>query len=698
MSGSSSIPLAPLTATRDGKLSVEHHISINIMDALAIMSGSEKSLTMKDVLQTFQYIYDQRIRGGKQPHLDKSVMLRFVSILMLIMKTTRGKLRKELTEEADQAFKLFGDFLETVEEFQKTVEEKSISDLKFHLKIDRRLDTPVRQEQAVRVLGLLSTIQKFADWKALVSPSFYEELEPKMADFAASSVGGRSSSDTTLPPEGVYYDVEAKTVLQAFHSDPDTGLSSADIGDRLEKYGFNTLPQPPAPSVWKMLWTQVTDFMVLILLAAAAVSAGFGDYKACVVLVIVVILNVCIGFVQEFKAERALSSLMSLEVPQATVLRDGKQAVVPSRELVPGDIVLLDEGAAVPADLRLIEAAQLYTIESVLTGESLPVEKHINPIIGKSRAVPLGDRRNMAFMSTGVTRGRGKGIVVSSGHSTEVGKISGALASVASKTKKTPLQRKLSKLGKWLVGIALILCILVVVIGVVRGNNLMNMIKTGISLAVSVIPEGLVAVVTITMALGVQRMAKRNAIVRKLPSVETLGSVTTICSDKTGTLTEGKMKASEIYVEGKKYTFSGSGEHPDGGLVVTSEGNNLDRNPDNIPASLRTALMICALCNNASITKGGEDENEANEWSNVGDPTEVALVVASHKAGLQKEFWIESSRLQTVCEFAFDSDRKRMSTIYSVGNPAMGLEEGAIIVAKGASESILKLHSLDPPF
>ncbi|XP_011270648.1 hypothetical protein CAOG_08970 [Capsaspora owczarzaki ATCC 30864] len=428
-----------------------------------------------------------------------------------------------------------------------------------------------------------------------------------------------------------------------------------------------------------MLWAQITNFMVLILIAAAAVSCGIGDYKAGITLFAVVVINVATGFSQDYKAEKALDALLKFSVPVATVVRNGVTQDIPAAELVPGDVVVLEEGDQIPADLRLIEAVGLSVVEAPLTGEPVAVEKNTAAIRDKVTAV--GDRINLAFMSTVVNRGRGRGVVVCIGTNTEIGRISTNITQ--SKPPQTPLQSKLDRLGKILVAFAVVLCGLVIGIGIGRGRDSEEMVKVGVSLAVSAIPEGLVAVTTVTMALGVQRMARNHAIVRKLAAVEALGSVTTICSDKTGTLTVGKMSATKLWTHPQMLSITGSANTPVGTFAQDGTAGTISR--DDFAESTRRALMVCALCNNSSAYLNPE----TGVWDLLGDSTEVALNLAALKADLGKDAWtggvaLGGQRMSFVHEFAFDSDRKRMSVVYKLGDGPF------LVLAKGAPEAVLK--------
>lgn len=384
---------------------------------------------------------------------------------------------------------------------------------------------------------------------------------------------------------------------------------------------------------------------------------------------------------------------MSLTVAKATVMRDSQQQVISAEDLVPGDVVLLDEGDAVPADLRLVECSQLEIVESILTGESLPSLKNVEPINTRTRRLPIGDCAGNAFMSTVVARGRGVGLVVRTGEMTEIGRISSAIAN--QKEMPTPMQVRLARLGFILVLVSVALCILVVVIGIARRFNVMAMITLGISLAVSVIPEGLVAVTTITMAMGVRRMAAKHAIIRRLAGVEALGGITVICSDKTGTLTDGKMNASELWTaggtEGTGYVFSDTtGQNAaylkkdvqltvvDSKIAELTAMTKVAKEVEKVNLGFSLSMMVCALCNNSAV------HNEDGVTKFVGDPTEVALLVASIKSGLDKSHWTGLQGFRKLHEFAFDSDRKLMSVIYEHA------EHPPVILAKGAPEALLE--------
>ncbi|KAK3822083.1 MAG: hypothetical protein JOS17DRAFT_333612 [Linnemannia elongata] len=687
-------------------------------------------------MDSLRYVMEYRIKGGRYPSLEYDIMKRLADGLLMNMGHSEKKRKIRLTEEADVAFQLFGEFLLEVQEFRQAVGEKSVSDLRFALKLDVRCgssSTEQQQQAAVALIALLTTIYpQFSDWRELAKAQAHPEVQKCMkqhADFVKAEkmpeLGG-----LILAPQALCFDRRIKRCLKMFRTSLETGLPSEAIPALQEHYGRNTLPQPPSPSIAKMILTQFTDFMILLLLAVAILLAAIKEYISMAVLLIVVVLNAIIGFTQEHKAGKALDALSKLSVPVAQVLRDGNTSMINSEELVPGDIVILEEGESVPADLRLAEVSQLEIIESILTGESVAVNKDPKEIKTLTRKLPLGDCKGNAFMATVVAKGRGKGIVVRTGHLTEMGKISAAIAGAPKIL--TPIQQKLARLGKLLVVFALVLCAVMAGIQVAyikkrnhldQGKEIEDAIITAISLAVSVIPEGLVAVTTVTMAMGVRRMATRKAIVRTLPAVETLGSVTFICSDKTGTLTEGKMGAAELWTsDGVAYGFTESTSlDPNKGDVTmktndTEEPQVMGKTLEQVPAQMLISLMVSSLCNNSSVVQKGADEvteasavavtvsaeensNEEKpvdtpaksaEWKGIGDPTEVALVVAAQKAGFPKSYFHDLGYTR-IYEQAFDSERKVMSVVYKA---PLNREDDKgdhfeFVLAKGAPEEIL---------
>ncbi|WP_460417882.1 cation-translocating P-type ATPase, partial [Planifilum fimeticola] len=415
---------------------------------------------------------------------------------------------------------------------------------------------------------------------------------------------------------------------------------------------------------------QFKDFMVLVLLAATLISGLLGEYLDAAAIIAIVFLNAILGFVQEVRAERSLTALKELSAPTARVLRGGVWERVPAADLVPGDIVALESGDRIPADVRLIRAESLYVEESALTGESVPVSKSAERL---PRAdVPLGDRKNMGYMGTMVVRGSGTGIVVHTGMGTEMGRIAHLIQTA--EQMETPLQRRLEQLGKVLIVVALFLTGMVVVAGVLHGHELYEMFLAGVSLAVAAIPEGLPAIVTIALALGVQRMIRRKAIVRRLPSVETLGCASVICSDKTGTLTQNKMTVTRVWADGRLYEVTGTGYDPSGRFLLEKREASPRRSE-----ALRRLLEIGVLCNNASLVReegGGMLRRKKEGWRIDGDPTEGALLVVGTKGGIRREEI--DRRWKRVKEYPFDSERKRMSVLVEgPGGERMLLVKGA---------------------
>ncbi len=463
-----------------------------------------------------------------------------------------------------------------------------------------------------------------------------------------------------------------------------TGLSAREAERRLDHLGKNALERAKTISPLEILLDQFRDFMVIVLCAAAIASFALGELGDTIAIITIVILNALLGFIQEYRAERSLEALQELAAPSAKVIRDGVPVEVKAHDIAPGDLLVIEVGARIAADTRLIEVAGLEVEESILTGESLPVAKTAHDIL--SGNVSLGDRRNMVFMGTVVTRGHGKGIVVETGMSTEIGKIAHMVQEVKDET--TPLQHRLEHLGRILVAVSIALCAFVGIAGFIRGGHPVEMIMSGVSLAVAAIPEGLPAVVTIALALGVQRMGRRNAIVRRLPAVETLGCVTVICADKTGTLTRNEMTLREIFLGDKRVEITGAGYAPFGEFHIS--GQRIDpRGCKN----LMLALEIGLRCSNAVLTRNrkavtsesllaGKKSGPAPRWGILGDPTEGALIVAALKAGLLPH--TPNATNYPVHEIPFDPNRKRMTTIHRES-------KGFIAYTKGAPEVIISL-------
>ncbi len=470
-------------------------------------------------------------------------------------------------------------------------------------------------------------------------------------------------------------------VLEYFKVDPVQGLTRREAERRLAKVGPNILKEEKKPSLIFKFLEQFKDFMVLVLLGATVISFLLQEYSDALVIIIIVFLNACLGFFQEFKAEKSLEALKKLAAPGARVLRGREIRSISAREVVPGDIVYLEAGDKVPADVRLLEATNLAVDESALTGESEAVNKNVLPLSGHKDLSP-GDLRNMAFMGTVAARGRGSGVVVATGMQTEMGKIAHMIQHT--ETEITPLQKRLASLGKILVTVCLVICAAVVVLGILRGEAVYKMFLAGVSLAVAAIPEGLPAVVTIALALGVQRMIKRKAIVRKLPAVETLGCATVICSDKTGTLTQNKMTVRQIYAGFNHYRVEGEGYDPHGKIYLGSR--EVEPGKD---SGLRMVMGISALCTSARLTRCSSSvssrlpSGKTSSWKIQGDPTEGALLVAAAKGG----FWREDleQREKRIEEYPFDSERKRMTVVYE------NKQKQRRAYTKGAPDVILEL-------
>ena len=453
-------------------------------------------------------------------------------------------------------------------------------------------------------------------------------------------------------PDGDWHLHDAHELARLHGVNPAHGLQAHQVSQRAIQHGANELPASDSRSIWSLLVDQFSDFMILVLIAAAVISGVVGDLVDTLVILIIVVLNAAIGMVQAWRADQALAALQRLSAAQATVLRSGQVQQVPAHVLVPGDIVLLEAGNKVPADVRLLEIAQLKVDESALTGESVTVDKHAGMLSGAAGMVhALGDRLNMAFKGTTATHGRGRGLVVATGMATELGKVAGLLQDDADRS--TPLQRRLSAFGKRVAVAVLAICAVILVVGVLRGEAPLQMVLVAISLAVAAIPEALPAVVTVLLALGARKMVTFNALIRSLPSVETLGSVTYICSDKTGTLTQNRMQA-ECGVAGDE----GSGP-------VWVPGTNL---PGPLHAEL---LRAVALCNDAAPAADGG-------WQ--GDPTETALTAVAAGAGLHKAAL--DTEWPRVLEQPFDSVRKRMTTFHRT-------PQGYVAYTKGAPESVI---------
>ncbi|OGJ54167.1 ATPase [Candidatus Peribacteria bacterium RIFCSPHIGHO2_02_FULL_49_16] len=452
----------------------------------------------------------------------------------------------------------------------------------------------------------------------------------------------------------LWHTLSVESVLGKFSVDQKQGLSQKDAEQRLKEHGKNILEKGKGLSPWKILFEQFQNVLIIILLIAVGLSAILGQKLEAIAIVIIVLFAVFLGFIQEYKADRAMEALKKMAAPEAKVIRLGQEKTIPAEEIVPGDIILIATGDKIPADARLIESVNLSIAEAALTGESSPVSKKITVI--DDEVCPLGDRRNMVYSGTSATYGRGKAIVVATGMETEFGRIAEMLAGV--ERERTPLQKNLDHVGRVLAKVALIIILAIVGMGVMRGQPFLEILLFGVALAVAVVPEALPAVVTISLAIGVQRMVKRNALIRKLPAVETLGSTSVICADKTGTLTKDEMTVQKIVLDGNEIQVTGSGYAAEGDFRGSHDA-----------VRLRDLLTAAALCNDAHLVQ------EEGKWIIRGDPTEGGLVVAAAKAGLKKEE-LDAAAVR-IDEIPFTSESKRMTTIHEIKGTKMAYAKGA---------------------
>jgi Ca2+-transporting ATPase len=506
-----------------------------------------------------------------------------------------------------------------------------------------------------------------------------------------------------------WHALSAEDVLKELKTPEQTGLSSAEVAERQQKYGSNELREAPRPSFFQLVIEQLKSLVIILLIVASVISALLGETVDAIVIISIVILNAVLGVIQESRAEEALAALKKLAAPEAQVLRDGRRVSVPARELVPGDLIFLEAGNYIPADVRLLEAVNLRVEEAALTGESVPVQKNASSVLQQD--VPLGDRKNTAFMGTMVSYGRGQGVVVATGMHTQLGMIATMLQNV--EQEETPLQKRLDELGRILVWASLAICGLVFLVGFIRAigslggfsqlftaeglQEVVDLFMIAVSLAIAAVPEGLPAVVTISLALGMQEMVRRHALIRRLSSVETLGSATVICSDKTGTLTQNAMTVTRIWVDGHFIDISGTGYKPEGEFFI--EGKKI--NMRDYPGAL-TTLWIGTLNNDAQLEQMTAETGEISHRI-IGDPTEGSILVAAAKAGLLTETL--HSAFPRSGEIPFDSVRKRMVTVHNLVDPRMeiapstvaGRTEQYAIAVKGAPDVVLGLctHYLD---
>ncbi len=480
---------------------------------------------------------------------------------------------------------------------------------------------------------------------------------------ASQPVAARAPAGPELPPLLPPHSLSVDAALQQLQSRPE-GLTTAEVEQRRLRYGWNELATAQRVSAWAVLAAQFKNVLLIVLMVAVALSIALGHTAEAVAITAIIVFAVILGFIQEFRAERSLESLREMAAPLATVLRDGREMRLPARELVPGDVVLLAAGDRVPADCRLLESVNLQAEEAALTGESVPAEKHSQPL---GSGLPLGDRRNMVHAATAVTYGRGRAVVSATGLDTELGKIAGMLGEVVQN--QTPLQTSLDRVGKQLVRAALVLVAGIVLLGLWRGQPLTELLIFGIALAVAVVPEALPAVVTISLAIGVQRLVKRNALVRRLAAAETLGSTSVICSDKTGTLTRDEMTVRAILMHGTELQVTGAGYGAEGEFLLDGQAVVASEQLE----ALLTAAVLASDARFEPGEAGGQDQLH-------GDPTEGALLVAAGKAGIEKAKVHQDS--PRVDEIPFTSESKRMTTFHD--GPA-----GRFACIKGAPEMLL---------
>lgn len=485
------------------------------------------------------------------------------------------------------------------------------------------------------------------------------------------------------PQQGTHWHCEtADSIAGLLQASGETGLTAVAAAERRAIAGSNRLTEAPPVSIWIRLASQFRDLVIWILIVAAVIAGISGEWIDTVAILAIVVLNGLIGFTQEERAERALASLQKLSSPMTRAMRDGTLQQIPAEDLVPGDCITLEAGDNVPADARLLTAFSLQVQEAALTGESVPVEKHADVLLPQN--APLGDRRNMLYMGTVVSTGKATAMVVTTGMEMELGSIAGMLN--RSEREQTPLQKRLAELGKVLVVVCLVIVVIIFALQMMRGGKPLETLLVSVSLAVAAVPEGLPAVVTMTLALGLQRMVRRNALVRKLPSVETLGSVNVVCSDKTGTLTRNEMTVREVLVASGLFRITGAGYQPHGDFVPAEpSGDGSEQTAVANPgehSELRPLLLAGARCNNSAISLKDQD---GNAWQCIGDPTEGALLVVAMKAGIAGH----GDHVKTLFEIPFDSDRQMMSVVTQDPVQSGGQHGPIVMHCKGAPEVIL---------
>ena len=486
----------------------------------------------------------------------------------------------------------------------------------------------------------------------------------------------------TQAPVVPWYAISSDLCATRLNTHPERGLSDENVRDRFAAQGPNELPEAQPPSLLKLFLSQFTSVIVWVLIGAAIISGLLEDWLDAAAILTIVLLNGLLGFVQEFRAERSLAALRKMSVATARVIRDGVLRSIPARELVPGDLVLLEAGDRVPADVRLIYATNFQSQEASLTGESTPVQKAATALDRPD--VSLADRTNMAFMGTIAVSGKARALVVATALRTELGRIAAMMQRESEAERaETPLQRRLEQFGYTLLWLALAVVAVVFALGYLRGEPLVAMFMTSVSLAVAAVPEGLPTVVTITLALGVTRMVQRHALIRKLPAVETLGSATVICTDKTGTLTKNEMTVTKLFAGGRVFDVTGEGYEPtgeirevngqwpmvNGGAAIPEHPLPLTPHPSRLPEGLHQLLTAAVLCNGATLRE------ENGTWQVIGDPTEGALLVAAAKVALTKEGLEDSAPFEA--EIPFDAERKMMTVIRRTADGNMAYVKGA---------------------